>query len=280
MNGIRNEALTMADAVAQVRQSATKLQVESAGLVWNVLERGAGEKTLVFLPGALGTVEVFSKQIVHFSPQLRVIVLGYPGESNKSKMTDSFYRLLDTLDVKRAGFVGSSLGAYWMQVFSHECDERIDSLVLANTFVDAEPLQANPLFSRAMLEKCSANEVKERWVEFLHAMPESELKAAQLAMVIPDQTAGELKGRLTTVAHSTYVPLSRVPADKLTILTCDDDPITHGTMGEALRLAYRPAPQISLPFGGHYPHVTNAKGYNKVVTDACGVDIQTDMTFI
>lgn len=272
MNENRDEALSMTDAVAQVRRSATKFQLESAGLVWNVLERGVGEKTLVFLPGALGTVEIFSKQIVHFAPQHRVIVLGYPGESNKSKMTDGFYRLLDTLEVNRAVFVGSSLGAYWMQVFSHECDERIDSLVLANTFVDAQPLQANPLFSRAMLEKCSANDVKERWVEFLHTMPESELKAAQLAMVIPDQTADELKGRLIAVANSTYVPLSRVQADKLTILTCDDDAITHGAMGEALRLAYRRAAQVSLPFGGHYPHVMNEKAYNKVVIDVCGVN--------
>jgi maspardin len=94
-------------------------------------------------------------------------------------------------------------------------------------------------------------------------------------MVIADQTADELNGRLTTFAHSTYVPLSRVQADNLTILTCDDDAITHGVVGEALRLAYRPAPQISLPFGGHYPHVMNEKGYNKVVTDACVVGIQT-----
>lgn len=51
----------------------------SLGTRWQVRDSGAGADTLVFLPGLLGTVDVFHQQVAALSPHCRVVVLGYPG---------------------------------------------------------------------------------------------------------------------------------------------------------------------------------------------------------
>jgi pimeloyl-ACP methyl ester carboxylesterase len=186
-------------------------------------------------------------------------------------MTDSFYALLQQLEIAKAHFIGSSLGAYWLQVFTHERSDVVESLVLGNTFVEAEPLQANPLFARPFLNENSAEQVKQAWIEFLGGLPASELREMQLSHVGPYQAAEELRGRLLTVASSGHTPLSSVPRSKITLLTCDDDAITNGAMGEALSRAYPGVRHERLPWGGHYPHVSNPQAYNAVVASACGI---------
>lgn len=260
------------DAARAVGERASKRVIEVQALTWTVLEMGSGDRTLVFLPGALGTVEIFSKQLLRFSPACRVVVLGYPGCADQTEMTASFYALLETLGIDRAHFIGSSLGAYWLQVFTHSRHDVMESLVLGNTFVDAEPLQNNPLFQRPFLQKNSAQQVKDAWLAFLDKLPPSELREMQLAHVGPYQSAEELRGRILTVAHSHRVPLSSAPARQVTLLTCDDDAITHGAMGEALVAAYPGVTHVRLPSGGHYPHVTNPHAYNTVIAHACGLD--------
>jgi len=262
-------AIDMAQAVNAVSRRATKSRVNAAGLEWSVLELGQGDTTLVLLPGALGTVEIFSQQVLRFSGHARVVVLGYPGSADKARMTESFYVLLQMLRIEKAHFVGSSLGAYWLQVFTHERTDMVQSLVLGNTFVDAEPLQANPLFARRFLEQGSAAQVKQAWLDFVEGLPASELRSLQLAHVGPHQPAEELHGRIATVANAGRTPLSSVASDKITLLTCDDDAITHGAMGEALSAAYPAVRHERLPRGGHYPHVNNPGAYNAVIASAC-----------
>lgn len=262
-------AMGAAEAVETVKRLAIKTRREAAGLEWTVLEMGRGDNTLVFLPGALGTVEIFSKQLLRFSGHSRVLVLGYPGCADKARMTASFHALLQMLEIQHAHFVGSSLGAYWLQVFTHERADGVDSLVLGNTFVDAEPLQGNPLFARAFLERNGADQVKQAWLDFVERLPASELRSLQLAHVGPGQPAEELYGRIATVAHAGRVPLSSVDAGKITLLTCDDDAITHGAMGEALIAAYPGVRHEALAKGGHYPHVNNPAAYDAVIASAC-----------
>jgi maspardin len=273
MNSTENNVAGMdaAAAVDAVTRRATKSRINAAGLEWTVLELGHGEKTLVLLPGALGTVEIFSKQLLRFSEHARVVVLGYPGSADQALMTESFYALLQKLNIAKAHFVGSSLGAYWLQVFTHERTGMVESLVLGNTFVDAEPLQANPLFARPFLEQNSAGRVKQAWLDFVEGLPASELRSLQLAHVGPHQAAEELHGRISTVANAGHTPLSSVAPDKIALLTCDDDAITHGAMGEALSAAYPGVRHERLPRGGHYPHVNNAAAYNAVIASVCGL---------
>lgn len=241
-----------------------------AGLDWRVVEAGSGPRTLVFLPGALGTEEVFARQLLRFSHHGRVLLVGYPGHADQTTMTAGFEALMDELRVHQACFVGSSLGACWLQVFTHHRPGLAEHLVLGNTFVDPEPLQANVLFQRSFLDAATADAVKARWVEHLKSLPASLLSDVLLELTAAAQPAEELHGRLLTVAHSGPVPLSRVPASRLTVLSCEDDPITHGVMGEALRQAYPHARHERLPSGGHYPHLSNADAYDRLVAEVCG----------
>lgn len=272
MNAADVAGLSMEDAVEQARRRAPRARLRAHGLEWTLMEAGTGDRTLVFLPGALGSIEVFSRQLLHFSRSCRVILLGYPGISDPEAMTASFHEVLEQLDVRQADLIGSSLGAYWLQVFTHASPDVARHLILGNTFVDAEPLQANPLFVREFIDAAPAAEVKRRWIEYVESQPPSELRTVLLELAGMVQSAEELRGRIGTVAHAGRIRLSRVPAWAITVLTCDDDAITHGAMGEALRRAYPDSPHVALPFGGHYPHVNNPHAYHAAIARACGIE--------
>jgi maspardin len=256
-------------AAHTVAKLGRKTRIGSEGLEWTVLELGQGEQTLVFLPGTLGTVEIFSKQLLYFSRACRVLVLGYPGNPDKTSMTASFYARLEELRIAKAHFIGSSLGAYWLQVFTHDRDDVAESLVLCNTFADAEPLQNNPLFVRAFLASTNAEHVKDAWLKFVDGLPPSELRDLQQACVGPFQPAEELRGRAMTIAHAGRTPLSSVPAARITLLSCADDPIISKAMADAMGDAYPEARHVRLQNGGHYPHVSNTAAYNAVIAEAC-----------
>lgn len=70
-------------------------QIVSSGLSWNMLERGEGERSLVFLPGTLGSVEIHNRQIETFSANSHVVVLGYPGSVDLPRLSDSFWDILN-----------------------------------------------------------------------------------------------------------------------------------------------------------------------------------------
>ena len=69
-------------------------------------------------------------------------------------MTSAFNQLMTLLHVDRAIFVGSSLGACWLQILTSsgnpQLTRRVEHLLIGNTFVDAEPLQKSPLFAQVL----------------------------------------------------------------------------------------------------------------------------------
>lgn len=257
--------------VALANDAVHKSSLAAEGLEWRVLQGGQGEQALVFLPGALGSGEIFARQIEAFGKSRRVLVLGYPGCNDTARMTRSFLHVIGQLGVETAHLVGSSLGAYWLQVFTHAAPGIARSLVLGNTFVDAEPLQANPLFERAFLERTPAEGVKERWMAFLEQLPPSLLRELLRKLAGELQAAHELHGRLRTVAHAGMVPLSKVDPAAITVLSCDDDLITSEGLSERVHAAYPGANHVRLKRGGHYPHVNEPEAYNHVIAHACGL---------
>jgi pimeloyl-ACP methyl ester carboxylesterase len=257
----------MQAALGQIRREARRRTVSAEGLDWDILEAGRGEETLVFLPGTLGTVQIFSKQVVEFSSRYRVVVLGYPGECDIDLMTASFFGVLQALGIGEAHFIGSSLGAYWLQEFSSSRADFIRSLVLGNTFVDSRRLHFIRMFQAAFLSQATEGEVKEAWLGFIEGLPASELKQFLQHDVGVEQKARELAGRSYTIAHLGPVAMSLVPPDRITLVTCEDDKVITPETAEQLADAYQGARYVRFPAGGHYPHVLNPAAYNEVVRD-------------
>ncbi len=251
--------------------------------VWRVVDTASTAGTdlcpLVMLPGALGSHLVFYRQWKHldlYQPARRVILVDYPGSSDLTRMAAAFEELMRLLKVERAIFAGSSLGACWLQVFTSSIApsmvQRTEHLLIGNAFVDAEPLQLNPLFVRSLVNDKPADELKKKFSGFIEAMPDGELRSAQICFARV-QTAEQLSGRLRMVANVGAIPLSKVAQERMTVLTCDDDGVTTKDIGNLVCAAYPKARHVSFESGGHYPHVNQAARYNELLGEILALPI-------
>jgi pimeloyl-ACP methyl ester carboxylesterase len=252
--------------VAEALAGRSSSQVVTAhGLAWSVLDAGAGADTLVLLPGTLGTVEVFYKQVLEFADRCRVVVLGYPGEHDAQAMTASFRALLDALHIDAAHFIGSSLGAYWLQVFLRDDAQRARSLLLGNTFVDPARLHFIRMFEPSFLASTESAALKEEWLAFVRALPQAELKNFMLEAVGRRQGAAELHGRSRTISLAARAAPIDMPAERITLLSCEDDKVVDANAWRELTETYPGARQVRLTHGGHYPHLLAFDLYNSEI---------------
>jgi pimeloyl-ACP methyl ester carboxylesterase len=247
------------------------------GLTWRVLDTAAESQAdpcpVVMLPGALGSHKIFYRQwefLRNAGAHRRLVLVDYPGSSDIQAMTGGFEQLLTLLHVDRAVFVGSSLGACWLQIFTssgnRQLTQRVEHLLVGNTFVDAEPLQKSPLFARTLVNDKPAAEVKKVFHDFVTGLPECELRTVQLAFMA-EQSADDLANRLKMVANAGVIPSSSVPQDRMTILTCDDDGVTTQEIAGQICRAYPQARHVAFTSGGHYPHVNRPQQYNMLLAD-------------
>ena len=220
------------------------------GLTWRVLDAAGDSQVdrvpVVMLPGALGSHKIFYRQwefLQNAGMGRRLVLVDYPG---------------------------SSLGACWLQILTSsgnlQLTQRVEHLLIGNTFVDAEPLQKSPLFARSLVNDKSATEVKRVFHEFVLGMPECELRTVQIAFMA-EQSADDLANRLKMVANAGVIACSSVPQDRMTILSCEDDGVTTKEIAERVCKSYPRARHVAFSNGGHYPHVNRAEQYNKLLAE-------------
>ncbi len=247
------------------------------GLTWRVLDAAGDSQVdrvpVVMLPGALGSHKIFYRQwecLQNAGMGRRLVLVDYPGSSDVQAMTSALNQLMTLLHVDRAVFVGSSLGACWLQILTSsgnlQLTRRVEHLLIGNTFVDAEPLQKSPLFARSLVNDKSATEVKRVFHEFVLGMPECELRTVQIAFMA-EQSADDLANRLKMVANAGVIACSSVPQDRMTILSCEDDGVTTKEIAERVCKSYPRARHVAFSNGGHYPHVNRAEQYNKLLAE-------------
>lgn len=240
--------------------------VEIAGHVWPYIDTRGDGPALVLLPGSVGTCEMFFKQIAALGRDLRLIAVSYPALSDPSLLADGLAGLMDHLGLARASVLGSSFGGYWAQYFALRHAARVETLFLGNTFITADELFANPLFNPDWIRGTSAPDMQTFWHDRVAQAPDSELKAIQLDMLSGRQDADNLKSRFVGVIEAKACPPVAVPADRIVVVDCADDPIIPPASRQAVADHFAGAEHITLPFGGHYPHILNADAYNTTIT--------------
>lgn len=237
-----------------------------AGHAWPYIDTRGDGPTLVLLPGSVGTCEMFYKQIAALGRDLRLISVSYPALSNPEQLADGLAGLLDHLGIDRASVLGSSFGGYWAQFFGLRHPARVETLFLGNTFITAEELFANPLFNPDWIRGTAAADMQTFWRDRVTQAPDSELKAIQLDMLSGRQDAENLKSRFVGVIEARTCPPIGVPPSNIVIIDCADDPIIPPASRQAVADRFASATRITLPFGGHYPHILNAEAYNAAIT--------------
>jgi len=231
---------------------------------WRLRDTGGSGAALILLPGSLGNADIFYHQMLALAPRLRCIAADYP-DAPASILADGLASLMEALGLDRACLLGSSLAGYWLQTFGARHPGRVAAMVLASTFCNAEELRGHPLFSIPMLSSVPGEALKAEWLARLEARAPEELRDVQLALLRNGQAGESLRQRLLAAASAVPAPLMPGGQFPIAVLDCADDPILTARTRDAVAARYPSARRLTLPIGGHYPYVTQAREYNGFV---------------
>lgn len=236
------------------------------GHEWRWLDTQAEGPATILLPGSVGDSAMFVRTLLSLGQRLRLIAVTYPALSDPAQLADGLAAVVQHLGLPPGRVVSSSFSAYWLQFYGLRHPQNVTSLVLGNGFVDGTDLAANPMFDRAFVEGISAQDLHSEWLTRVRAAPTAPLQQLQEIMLAERQSPLNLQARFLGVVRSKACPPLPLPDTAITVLDCDDDPLIPPHVRERLRQQYPGARYVSLPSGGHYPHVLNPQGYEDLLT--------------
>jgi maspardin len=245
---------------------------EVASLTWGLIEthpKQKGAPALLFLPGTLGTAEIFGNQIETLADRARVMSVTYPICDDATKLADGVAGLMDRLEIARAVVVGSSLGGFVAQWFAARHPSRIAALVIGNSLWNPAVLKLTEI-QRERLAQLPAAQHRAIVLDSVRSWPETETIFSELKKFLIEcgtklLTAQELKARVLAVQLSTAIPKLDLPAANILVLDCADDPLIPRAVQDDLVNRYPGAKHERFAVGGHYPYLTRPDEYTSVI---------------
>ena len=236
--------------------------------IWSFAETKEVGFPLVLLPGAQGTGDIYFNQMLALGEDIRVIAVTYPEVSDCQALATGFHSFLDELDISRAVFSGSSFGALWLQSFAALFPQYVAGAVLANAFIDSRAKHG--FFDMALA--MSAPELVAMVNRGVQATAGKSPEHAQLAEIIrelvgPVQSGEGLQSRLRGVRFSDVAPVMDIPAERIALIECDDDPLIDPSMQNEMAERYRRSARHRIEGGEHYPAVLKPETYTKILRD-------------
>jgi pimeloyl-ACP methyl ester carboxylesterase len=234
---------------------------------WEVIVRGNGPKTLVMLPGAMGTATVFNAVLEPLSKGMRVIVASPPAEPDATKLADELAQLLDEHNAPKVALLGTSFGGYVVQFFASRYPERVETLVLSNTFND-------PSFSPRRrpadeIRAESAETMKANAIAMISKTPDSHQKEVLLEQ-LGIEGAEVFKARQLGMAIGGSAPMQDTSKVRVVLMDCADDPVVAPAAKEDLVAKYAGSPRKTLEKGGHFPYVNNVDAWVASLREVVG----------
>ncbi len=240
------------------------------GEEWIYVESAGPGPSLIMMPGMQGTGDVFYKQILSLGDQVKLIALSYPADPSPEKLSDGLDEFCHRKGLQKTNLLGSSIGGYWAQIFALRNPERIETLFIANSLIDASSIQAKGQKPEE-IEAMSLEAIRERFLGYIENYDISNPNMMELKELMLDQvgegvqTPETLKSRMMTMATAVPVLPLGIPDSRVVIIDCEDDPIMSEAIRIEVRERYSDAEQHTLMTGGHYPAVLNAEPYTSIV---------------
>lgn len=229
------------------------------GAEWRIRQTGAAAVTLILLPGAQGTGDVFYKTALDLEGRVNCITVTPPAWSEIDRLADGFKELLDVLELANVALLGSSLFGFVAQVFAAKHPERVGTLFLASTFFDASQIQRAlpaPEQLARLAPEVVANEMPSWLVPPSEASARpNEVKTILKTMIGSKQPFSTLKSRAMALALCQPVGPVPLSPERIVIIDSDDDPVVPPEAREALRERYRDSKHYNIAGGGHYPAI-------------------------
>jgi deazaflavin-dependent oxidoreductase (nitroreductase family) len=255
-------------------------RVTVGGVGWDYLASGEGEEALLLLPGGAMVGESLFTRIPAFEDRYRTIAPSYASVPTAAELLDGLAGVLEAEGVRAAHVLGPSYGGLVAQCFVRRHQERVRSLILANTLVPPRSLlwvsQAFlvvlplvPLgWLRTLRERALAQaflgvpgvplEDQAFWRDYQHELISRLSKADLRAMYLLG---------IDLVESFRFAPddLASWPG-KILILESDEDPVTPEKRAE-LRQTYPQARVHTFRGAGHTPWMSHREEYLAVIKE-------------
>jgi len=260
----------IADAVA-FRARVPIAPEEADGLRWQVIDTGAGNKTLCFLPGTLGNADIFRNQIEALAPGRRIISVSYPMVGDVARIADGLARLLDRRGIETASVLGSSLGGVIAQTFAARHPGRVAMLYIANSLADTDVIRAT-FPTEAVINGTPAGVLRKGILAQMAKWPEPTPEFAAIKRFLANELTTRIPGRsfkarALCLARLDAIPKAAVPEARIVVIQAEDDPLIPPPTREGVVRRYPGAQVHSFASGGHFPYLTRPADYSRLLVD-------------
>ncbi|MCB0629246.1 MAG: alpha/beta hydrolase [Saprospiraceae bacterium] len=254
-------------SLAEFRKIPTKeLQIDDTD--WTYLNTGNGPNTLLFLHGMGGAYDIWWQQIEALKADFRIISITLPEVHSLAEAVHGLEAILDREGIDKVTIIGTSMGGYIAQYFLQQHPQRLNKLVLGNTFPPNDILKAKneglrkkiPYIPEWIIMREFRNNVSEVVVP---ASENSELVEAYLH----EQYSGYMSksqfiGRMDVVLDH-FQPnfsIAQIGIPKL-IIESDNDPLITPELRKALRELYPEAYVYTFHDKGHFSYLNASEEY-------------------
>lgn len=264
-----------ADAIESSLKEFRKLPLKSlssGGATWHYLITGQGDRQLLFLHGMGGAYDIWWQQIEELQPDFHIISITLPEVHDLNTAMEGILAILYAEGFTKTSVLGTSMGGYLAQYLLSKHPERIDHLILGNTFAPNDFYQKQYGGLRKWLPWVPAWMIMDKFRKNLH---EGVLPAAHndpvLEAYLKEQYSGlmtkkQFIGRVDLVlAHFDPASTDAQRSKPMLIIEADNDPLVNPDLQEGLRQCYPQASVVRLRDVGHFPYLNEPRPYTRII---------------
>ncbi|MGB5555983.1 MAG: alpha/beta hydrolase [Flavobacteriaceae bacterium] len=239
---------------------------------WDYISIGNGPKHLLFLHGMGGAYDIWFQQIEKLKDSFHIVSLTMPTVHSLSDATDGIIQILNKENIEKVSIIGSSMGGYIGQYFLKKHPDRLNKMVLGNTFPPNKFYQEENGKMRKIIpflpEWFVMSEFRKNASK--NVIPASENSKLVEAYLFEQysglMTKQQFIGRFDMVLE--YFELSKT-ADSQSIpkliIESDNDPLVNEDLRNELKSNYPEAEIFTFSGKGHFPYLNRPNNYNDIL---------------
>ncbi len=240
-------------------------------LEWNYIDIGEGKETLLMLHGMGGAYDIWFQQIEVLKSDFRIIAVTYSAANSLEELAAGILNILDTEGVEKTHVVGSSLGGYLTQFLLKTHADRLDKVVVGNSFPPNRQLlnkngglaKALPYVPEWFLMRTFRGNIKAVVVPAANDDPLVE--AYLLEQDYGLMSKAQFIGRLRCVLQYYEPADGESITNEMLIIDADNDPLIPADLRDSLKMIYPNAAVKTFHNTGHFTYLNAPDEYTEVL---------------